>query len=416
MESRPAGSTRKVSSIADATRAYEIRDRLTDPIRSHAENLYYDLVTGEREKQCAVLSQFLLRFPDDFIAHNNFGRCLQQVGQQDGALAEAREASRLYPSPFSYGTLTFREISTGRLNEAEAVFAEADAQQFDSVGLRQNRALLAFLQHDTSKMEEQWRWAEGKPDADYRLLYDRAMTEAYYGHYSNYRKLSARARELAAQENALPDVARYTSDDALHEAEVGNPAQALQLAETGLKEPQYRATQPMLALAFARAGETTRAQELANSINKTAPVGTVVQNYLLPAIQAAIKIHSKDPGAAIKILERTKKYEFAVMDSFGDLYPAYIRGLAYLQIGEGLLAKMEFQRLLDHPGLVGTNVIGALSHLQLARALKSSGDAAAAIKSYEDFLGLWKDADPDIPIYQQAKAEYAELSPLHGTR
>jgi hypothetical protein len=155
---------------------------------------------------------------------------------------------------------------------------------------------------------------------------------------------------------------------------------------------------------------------LADSINKTAPVGTVVQNYLLPTIQAAIKIHAKEPAEAVKILERTRKYEFAVTVSFCDLYPAYIRGLAYLQMGEGPLAKMEFQKLLDHPGFMGHNVIGVLSRLQLARALKVSGDAAAARKSYEAFLGLWKSADPDIPIYRQAKAEYAELSPLHGTR
>lgn len=406
----------EASSIAAATRAYELRDRLTDPVRSHAENLYYDIVTGEREKQCAVLSQFLLRFPDDFIAHTNFGRCLHQVGQQDRALAEAREASRLYPSPFSYGVLTFREILSGRLNEAEAIFAEADAQHYDSAVLRQNRAMLAFLQHDNSKMEEQWRWAESKPGADYLMLRDRAVTEAYYGHYSNYRNLSARARELAAQENALPDVAWYPSEEALAEAEAGNLTQALQLAQKTLKEPPRRATTRILALALARAGQTTRAQELADSINKTSPVDTLVQNYLLPTIRAAIKIHAKDPAEAIMILERTRKYEFAVTPSFCDLYPAYIRGLAYLQIGEGHLAKMEFQKLLDHPGFVGHDVIGALSHLQLARALKVSGDAAAARKSYEDFLSLWKSADPDIPIYQQAKAEYSELPPPPAAR
>jgi hypothetical protein len=193
------------------------------------------------------------------------------------------------------------------------------------------------------------------------------------------------------------------------EAEAGNLSQALPLAEQGLKEPQYRATQPMLALALARAGQTMRAQELADSINKTAPLDTVVQNYLLPAIQAAIKIHARDPVEAVRILERTKKYELSVSDFFGDLYPAYIRGLAYLQIGEGPLAKMEFQKLLDHPGLVGHDVIGALSHLQLARALKVSADPAGARKAYEEFLGLWKTADPDIPILRQAKTEYARL-------
>jgi tetratricopeptide (TPR) repeat protein len=248
------------------------------------------------------------------------------------------------------------------------------------------------------------------------MLRDRALTEAYYGHYSSYRNLSARARELAARENALPEVAWYTGEEALTEAEAGNPTQSLQSAEKGLKEPQHRVTTPILALALARAGQTTRAQQLADSIDKASPVATVVQNYLLPTIQAAIQIHGKDPAEAIKILERTRKYEFAVTQSFSDLYPAYIRGLAYLQMGDGPLARIEFQKLLDHPGFIGHDVIGALSHLQLARALKLSGDIAGARKSYEDFLDLWKSADRDIPIYRQAKAEYAELSTFHGTR
>ena len=406
----------QASAIPAATRAYELRDRFTDTVRAHSEELYYDIVTGEREKQCAVLSQFLLRFPDDFIAHSNFARCLRQIGQQDRALSEAHDASRLYPSPFSYANVISDELLTDRLDEADATLAAAAAQQFDSVMLRENRAMLAFLQRNDSKMEEQWRWAEGKPDADYMILQDRALVESYYGHYGNSRNLSARARELAARENALPNIALYAGQEVAAEAEVGNLTQALQLAEQGLKGPRYRATLPLLALAIARAGQARQAQELADSINKAAPVNTLVQSYLLPTIQAAIKIHSKEPAEAIRILERTRKYEFSVSDSSGDLYPAYIRGLAYLQIGDGPLARLEFQKLLDHPGFVGYDVIGALSHLQLARALKLSGDAAGARKSYEDFLNLWKTADPGIPIYREAKAEYAALAPLHAMR
>jgi tetratricopeptide (TPR) repeat protein len=201
----------EASSIAAATKAYELRDRFTDPVGAHAEELYYDLVTGEKEKRCAVLSQFLLRFPNDFIAHNNLRFCLAEIGQLDRALAEAREGYRLYPSPFTYQVVTFLEIITDRLDEADATLNEAAAQQFDSVGLRENRALLAFLQRSDSKMEGQWRWAEGKPRAGYQLHHERALKEAYYGHYSNYRALLARTRELAAAENAPRDIAWYTS-------------------------------------------------------------------------------------------------------------------------------------------------------------------------------------------------------------
>jgi tetratricopeptide (TPR) repeat protein len=136
----------------------------------------------------------------------------------------------------------------------------------------------------------------------------------------------------------------------------------------------------------------------------------MVQNYLLPTIRAAIRMDTKDAAEAIKILDQTRRYDFAYGESFRYLYPSYIRGLADLQVGEWSLAKIEFQRLVDHPGIVGLSVIGALSRLQLARALKLSGDAAAAGKRYEEFLSLWRTADPNLPIYQQAKAEYARLS------
>lgn len=404
------------SSVAAITKAYDLRDRLTDPVRFHAESLYYHIVTGEREKECAVLSKSVQRFPDDFIAHNNFYVCLASVGQLDRALAEARESARLYPGPFSYRSLIVAEILTDRLGEAEAGLAEADSQKFDSVPLRYSRAVLAFLQHDNLKMQAQWKWAEGKQDADYLMLYQRALTEAYHGHYRSFRYLSARAKELAIKENTLLQSSWIINDQALTEAEAGNLSQALDLAEQGLKGPQYRTRQPILALAFARAGQISRAQELADSLNKAAPVDTVVQRYLLPTIQAAIRIDAKDPANATQILEQTKQYDFAYGDSFRYLYPSYIRGLSYLQIGEWSLAKIEFQKLLDHPGFVGLSVIGALSRLQLARALKLSGDAAAAVTAYEEFLSLWKTADPDIPIYQQARAEYARLSSLHGAR
>ncbi|HTB11671.1 MAG TPA: protein kinase [Bryobacteraceae bacterium] len=402
--------------IAAIKKSYELRNRLTDPARFETESLYYFIVTGEKDKESAVLSQFVQRFPDNFIAHTNFSQCLSVVGQLDRSLAEARESSRLYPSPLSYANVINLELLTDRLDEAEAKFAEADAQKFDSVFLRKQRARLAFLRHDNSKMQEQWAWAEGKPGADFRMLWLRGLMEAYYGHYRNARSLLARARELAIKENARSLIVLLRADDALTEAEAGNLTEALQLAEEGLKGSPVGPTRPVFALTFARAGQTARAQELADSINSDHPLHTEIQNYLLPTIQAAIKIHAEDPAAAIQILERTKQYDFAYPQSFQNLYPAYMRGLAYLQLGEASLARIEFQKLLDHPGLVEENVIGALSHLQLARAIRLSGDTAAARKAYEDFLTLWKNADADIPVYQEAKAEYARLSPLPAMR
>jgi eukaryotic-like serine/threonine-protein kinase len=404
------------AAIATMKKSHALRNRLTDPGRFEADSLYYYVVTGEKEKECAVLSQFVQRFPDSFIAHTNFSLCLFRVGQLDLSLAEAREANRLYPSPFSYASVIGLELLTDRLDEAEAKFAEADAQKFDSVFLRRYRARLAFLRHDNSKMQEQWAWAEGKPNADVRMLWVRGLVEAYYGHYGNSRSLWARARELAIKENALQLIVFISADYALTEVEAGNLTEALQLATQDFKGGQVGPARPSFALTFARAGQTARAQELADSINNDYPVHTEIQNYLLPTIRAAIKIHAKDPAAAIKILERTKQYDFASPEPFQDLYPAYMRGLAYLQLREPSLARIEFQKLLDHPGLVEENVIGALSRLQLARALSLTGDIDAARKAYEDFLNLWKTADADVPVYRQAKAEYARLSSLRAAQ
>jgi eukaryotic-like serine/threonine-protein kinase len=404
------------SAGASATRAYALRDRLTNPVRLHAESLYYDIATGEREKKCAILSESLRRFPNDFTSMTNLKACLLAIGQLDRALAETHDAVRLYPSPFSYEQEILVALLSDHFGEAEAAFAQTDALKFDSRGLRYDRGRLAFLLHDDPKMREQWKWAEGKPDADFRMLYQRAKTEAYFGHYRSFRRLIARARELAFEENESLNGTGFSGDAALTEAEAGNFARALQLSEEGLRGPQYRGTRAVLALSLARAGQTRRAQEFADSLNHDYPLRTEIQQFALPTIQAAIKIRDDDPAEGVRILERTRKYDFTYMETLSDLYPAYVRGLAYLQLHDGSRAQTEFRKLIEHPGAVEANVIGALSRLQLARALSLSGHTAAALESYRDFLSIWKTADIDIPIYQQAKAEYSELTSRHLLR
>jgi tetratricopeptide (TPR) repeat protein len=384
-------------------KTYELRNRMTEPGRFHAEDLYYSEVTGEEEKDYAVLLQWVQIFPQDYIAHNNLAWCLQLLGQPDKSLAEAREAARLLPSPWSYGALIERSIYADRLDEAKTTFDQAGARKFDAIGLRASRVHLAFLTKDEPAMQEQWNWAVGKPDAEPVLLYERASIEAYYGHFHH-------ATALTNKAYALRPTSEYETLHALREAEVGNSARAQRAVAKALKEVKDRDKRLLLALVFARAGEIEQAQKLADALSQDFPLDTVVQNYCLPTIRAAMKVHENDPAGAVEVMRPTVKYDFAYPpDSFNSLYPAYIRGLAYLQMGEGRQAVVEFQKLLDHSGIVGTSVIGALSHLQLARAQKMMGDEGAARKSYEDFLTLWKDADSDIPIYQQAKAEYAKL-------
>jgi tetratricopeptide (TPR) repeat protein len=370
------------------------------------------VVTGEQEKACAVLSQWVQTFPDDFVAHSNFATCLLYLGQPDRSLAEAREAARLLPSPWSYNVVIYGNILTDRLDEAKATFDEAAARKFDVPPMHVTRALLAFLQKDNPAMQEQWRWAEGavgERAAESLLLFARPSVETYYGHFREARGLMKQGIALERKAGSWRPTSKYDSHHALREAEVGNLARAQQGAAKALAGTPNRDTQLLLALAFARAGDSEQAQKLSDVLSQNFPLDTVVQNYSLPTIRAAMKLGENDPGAAVEILRPTNKYDLADSRSFCTLYPAYIRGLAYLQMGEGRLATVEFQKLLDHPGIVGREVIGALARLQLARAHKLMGNQAAARKSYEEFLTLWKDADSDIPIYQQAKAEYAKL-------
>ena len=387
-------------------KAYELRNRMTEPTRFRAECRYYERVTGETEKACLVALQAVQTFPRDAVAHTNLASYLARLGQPDRAADEAREAARLLPSSYSYYDLVLRSINADRLNEAKAAFDAADARNFDSADLRVHRALLAFLQHDKPAMEEQWNWAVGKPNAD-RFLEGRAAVECYYGHLRNSRLLCQQAIDMATKAGNIPWYGIYWS---VEEAEVGNSERARSMAAQALKSLQNSHNQIYLALALGRAGDVEEAQKLADVLDQEYPLDTAIQYYYLPTIRAAIKLIEKDPASAVEILRPAVKYDLAYPDSFQSLYPAYIRGLAYLQMGDGKQAAAEFQKLLDHPGLVGRDVHGALSHLQLARAQKLMGDEAASRRSYEDFLTLWKDADPDIPIYQQAKAEYAKLT------
>lgn len=393
-----------------AMKSYELRGRLTLPQRFNAEQDYYELVTGEREKNRVVLSKWVQTFPDDFFAHTSLAHCLSLLGLRDEALAESREAARLYPSPISYGNLVLLSIVADRLDEAQATFADADTRKFDSADLRDYRVLLAFLKKDTAAMKEQWNWAADNPVAGYRVLDGRAWVERYYGHYRSARLLHERALQLSDQAGTASTRALSDIDDALNEAEVGNVVRARETAEKALNAFEGRNVRLAAALSFARSGDIVQARKLADSVDQGAPLDTVIQHYCLTTIRAAMKLAANDPVGAVEILHATERYEMSYPGTFNSLYPAYIRGLAYLQMREGRQAMQEFQKLLDHPGIVGRNVIGALSHLQMARAEKLAGDGPAARKSYEEFLTLWKDADSDLPVYQQAKTEYAKIS------
>ncbi len=389
--------------VSAYTKAYELRARMTEPSRLETEFLYYAWVTGEREKALSVLLQSVQTFPRNVGARVNLASCLAFLGQPDKAAAEIREAARLQPTAFTYAAWIIHSIHAERLNEAQAALDDAVVRKFDSFGLQDERIRLAFLRNDQRTMQVQWNQEMGRPNA-YRFLLSRSYVEEYYGRFRRARELIQQASDTARDTDAEP-----RCRTPLWEAESGDSARARQMAATALKTVSNREGKLCLALALARAGNTEQARKMADALDQDSPLDTLVQNYSLPTIRAAMKLNANDPAAAIAALQPSRKYELSINFSFNGLYPAYIRGLAYLQLGDGRLAAVEFQKLVDHRGLVATDVIGALAHLQIARAQKMMGDEASARKWYEDFLVLWKDADPDVPIYQQAKAEYAKL-------
>ena len=393
-------------------RAYQLRDRMTEVSRLETEYLYFAWVTGDLDKALSVVAQSVQTFPRNIPARLNLSSCLGFLGQPDKAADEDSEVARLQPTAYNLQTWAISSLHAERLKEAQAAFDEAAARQIDSSGLRDDRIRLAFLQHDQPALEEQLNQASDKP-GDYELPLSKTEVEEYHGHFRRARELIEQALRMApgAPSERRHQISLWQSGprQSLWEAEAGDSARARQMATTALETMGDRDQAQYLALAFARAGDNEQARRMADSLDKDSPLNTLVQNYSLPTIRAAMKLNAKDPNGAIEALKPARQYELSANPSFNGLYPAYIRGLAYLQLANGRLAAAEFQKLVDHRGLVGTDVIGALAYLEMARAQRMMGDKVAAAKWYEQFLDLWEVADSDIPILKQAKAEYANL-------
>jgi serine/threonine protein kinase/tetratricopeptide (TPR) repeat protein len=398
-------------------KAYELRNRLIPQLRYLIVTLYLS-AGGNLEKAYSVYEEWVQNFPLDGVAHHNFGAALMRLGQFDRAADEYREALRLSPTMTAYDSLMYSTLYAGRLAEAKAVFEEAQSHKLDSIDMHFNAQLLAFLEHDEAGMQTQLAWARGNSEAEVAILQGIERAKAYHGQFREaqmiFHKSEERFQNMAerVKGSSLADqMTEFNLDLARQEAEGGSLGDAQRLLSS-LREgdPRLIGYSEDFALLDARAGYVEQAQKIAVSINRNLPVDTLVQNYTLPAIYAAIKLRQNDAAGAITILQPALRYDLAYPQSgFNSLYPAYLRGLAYLRMGDGRLAAPEFQKLIDHPAIVGRNDIGALSYLQLGRAQTMTGDKAAARNSYEIFLTLWKDADSDIPAVKQAKAEYAKL-------
>jgi eukaryotic-like serine/threonine-protein kinase len=394
----------------NARKAYELRGKVSERERLSIEANYYLTATGELEKAEQTYQLWQQTYPRDELPHINLGFIFSSLGNWEKALEEAREALRLEPNnATNYLNLGNAYTGLNRLDEAEAVYQQADERKLEDETLLANRYQLAFVKGDTIRMTQAAAAAMGKPGMEDLLLAARADTEAWYGQLKNARELTLRAMDSAQHNDAKESAATYQAAAALREVE-GNRKQALADANAAVKLAPNRDVRAIAALAMARAGDTAAAEELAAELDKTFPLDTLVQRYWLPSIRAAVALEHKDPNRALELLNLTSTVELSQPTNLAVvLCPIYLRGEAYLMLHDGSRAQAEFQKFSDHYGLVLNFPWGSLARVGLARAYALQGSTVKARAAYQDFLALWKDADSDIPLLKQAKAEYVKL-------
>ena len=393
-------------------KAYDLSEQVSEREKYYIDSHYYDFVIGDLEKARQVDELWAQAYPRDFVPRYNLGDIYADLGQYDKALAEAQEALRRDASGLNYANLVSCYLYLNRIEEARATAQEAYAKKFESPFLSSFLYVLAFLQNDAAGMAKQVALAAGKPGVEDVLLDLEADTAAYSGELAKARELSRRAVASAELAEDKEKAAGYQADAALREALFGNGEEARQQAAAALALSKGRDVQYGAALALAMAGDAPRAQALADNLAKRFPEDTLVQFNFLPTIHAQLALGRKNSGKAIDALQPAFPYEMGTPGNGAfapTLYPVYVRGKAYLATHHGSEAATEFQKILDRRGVVVNEPIGALAHLGLARAYTLQGDTAKSTAAYDDFLTLWKDADPEIPILRAAKAEAAKL-------
>ncbi len=392
-------------------KAYQLRASLSEREKLGIELIYDAVVTGDFE--AALKSDLACThiYPRDSRVLTNLADFYTYFGEYEKSLAAAQEALKFNSGTAqNYSDLVIHYLHVNRLDEAKAVALEAKNHNVDSPAIHASLYLVAFLQHDAAGMEREAAEVMGKPGSEDLVLYYESDTAAYGGHFVQARHLSRRAAESALRAGQKETMAGYEAEAAVREALVGNLALAKRQAKDALAFSSGRDVVAMSAVALALTGDSPDSNRLADDLSKRFPVDTVVRYNSLPAIRAATALRNGDSGKAIAALAASA-YELGqtAQEVTFVLYPVYLRGETYIAAKQGTAAAGEFQKLLDHPGLLQNEPIGALAHLGLGRAYVLSGDAGKARAAYQDFFALRKDADSDIPILNQARAEYAKL-------
>ena len=401
------------------SKAYQLRDRASEPEKYFISAIYYKEVTGNLEKAEQTAKLWIQAYPRSEMPHTYLaGAIYPALGRYAGVVSEAREAISLNRNfsasyPASYAMLMEGYTALNRFDEAKTTYRQALERKLYHHYYAEDLYQIAFMQNDAAGMKEQVTQLAGQSGVGDMLLAYEADTAAYSGRLKEAEELTRRAMESAEKAGKKEKAATYSAVSGLREALFGYAVEARRLAMLATQHSSGVDVQYGSALGVAYAGDAKWAQDLTLGLDKRFPEATIVQHNYLPTLRAKLSLNRGDASEAIEILSAASPYELGRTTfsdySWNGLYPVYVRGEAYLAAHQGSQASVEFQKILDHRGIVGNSPIGALARVQLGRAYAMQGDTARAKAAYTDFLALWKDADPDIPILTQAKAEYAKL-------
>ncbi len=424
------------------TKAYELRGNVSNREKLYIESHYYDLVTGQADKAIETYQLWKQLFPRDYVPYVNLGILYANLGQYDLTIDEQLQAINLNMriGPIYENQIT-AYLNLDQFDKVDAVLAEISNSKQENAYDLVFRYQLAFIRGDRQEMNRDVSAAVGQPELEHFLFATDADTEADEGHLRKARELTMRAMDLARHNDDEESAFSYAAIAALREAAFGNRVAATERASAALKHNCGQQCEVLSALTFAQVGRDDKSLAIAHDLNRHYPLDTLLNEYWLPTIRAVVELHRNRPLRAIEMLERTRRYELASPKTGTNVvpYPIYIRGSAYLAAGRPDLAELEFQKILDHRGVVANYLLGALAHLGLGRAYaleagipvgstagtsaegqqgnyvqgsqpsKRSDALASARSAYQDFFAIWKDADPDIPLLKQAQMEYHKL-------
>ena len=390
--------------------AFRLSERVSEKEKLYILAHYYNSVTQDLNQERQTWELWANEYPRDALPLFNLGYDDGFLGENEKALGETLAAIRVDPTAFwGYLNVAYTDLKLDRLEDAKDAVRKAQAHGI--VGdpyLRSTLYLIAFLQRDTAEMERETSELAGKPWESV-LLSAHSDTYGFYGRVPEARVLSQRAIQVATRDGDKESAARWKARTAYWQAEMGYLTQAHQEAMAALADAPVNKVKVLVALTLARAGDVESALRLSEEVAKANPTATILNYYWLSSINAAVELHRHQPTKALELLRDAIPYELGTSGGAGGALPVYLRGIANLMANDGAAAQHEFQKMLDHRGIVLNFPTGALAHLQLGRAYTMQGDTAKAKAAYEEFLTLWKDADPDIPILKQAKAEYAKM-------